>query len=247
MRKVNFTHDYFPYYTKKCSSDISESPAYGVFVSQLFRYAQVCSKYEDFLFKESILVSKLLRTGIFFTETSGDGNSMVVIQTLFTNLTLRYHISWRVCSPTVTHDWLPVSMGKSWWVPHVGQEICTLSETLYSTPFGEFMISSIQYYIHYWICQFKDYVLFAWIGLTALSRTYFIGQKMLTSDLYHGPNMWHGKLTYFPDAFSKHTGFGFRTSIRITTWHRICVKPDHLYNTQSIDHFNLLPMFPNKQ
>ena len=43
----------FPY----LSSNIPESRAYGVFVSQLIRYARVCSKYEDFLFRGSILVS----------------------------------------------------------------------------------------------------------------------------------------------------------------------------------------------
>ena len=45
--------------------DMLQSPAYGVLVSQLIRYAR--SKYEDFPFRGSILVSKL---GIFFTETS---------------------------------------------------------------------------------------------------------------------------------------------------------------------------------
>ena len=45
-------------------SNISESPAYGVFVSQLIRYALVCSKYDDFLFRGSILVSKLLKKDI---------------------------------------------------------------------------------------------------------------------------------------------------------------------------------------
>ena len=49
----------FPY----LSSNISESPAYGVFVSQLIRYARVGSKYEDFLFRGSSLVSKLLKQG----------------------------------------------------------------------------------------------------------------------------------------------------------------------------------------
>ena len=38
-------------------SNIPESPANGVFVSQLIRYARVCSKYEDFRFRGSILVS----------------------------------------------------------------------------------------------------------------------------------------------------------------------------------------------
>ena len=47
----------FPY----LSSNIPESPAYDVVVSQLIRYARVCSKYEDFLFRGSILVSRLLK------------------------------------------------------------------------------------------------------------------------------------------------------------------------------------------
>ena len=60
----DFSHDYdkhddfdfpivnFPY----LSSNIPESPAYGVFVIQLIRYARVCSKYDDFMFRGSILV-----------------------------------------------------------------------------------------------------------------------------------------------------------------------------------------------
>ena len=49
----------FPY----LSSNIPESPAYGVFVSKLIRYAWVCLKYEDFLCRGYILVSKLLKQG----------------------------------------------------------------------------------------------------------------------------------------------------------------------------------------
>ena len=55
----DFPTNNFPY----LSSNIPESPAYGVFVSQLICYARVCSKYEDFLFRGSILVSKLLKQG----------------------------------------------------------------------------------------------------------------------------------------------------------------------------------------
>ena len=51
---------YFPIVNSHIYVDISESPAYGVFVSQLIRYAKICSKYEDYLFKGSILVSNLL-------------------------------------------------------------------------------------------------------------------------------------------------------------------------------------------
>ena len=55
----NFPIVNFPY----LGSNIPESPAYGVFVSQLIRYARVCSKYEDFLFRGSVLVSKFLQQG----------------------------------------------------------------------------------------------------------------------------------------------------------------------------------------
>ena len=44
------------------SRNIPESPAYGVFVSQFIRYMLylVSSKCEDFLFRGSILISKLI-------------------------------------------------------------------------------------------------------------------------------------------------------------------------------------------
>ena len=48
--------------------------------------------------------------------------------------------------------WFPVILGKSWWVPHVGPEMLTLSGTSDFTPFVEFMISPIHYIytIYYW-------------------------------------------------------------------------------------------------
>ena len=74
--------------------------------------------------------------------------------------------------------------GKSWRVSHVGQEMLTLSGTPDFTPFGEFMIVLIRYIYIYCVLlnlsvlglclQNNDSGLFAWISLTALSRTYFI-------------------------------------------------------------------------
>ena len=51
----------FPYESR----NIPDSFAYGVFVSQLISYAQVCSKYDDFLFRGYILVSQLLKQGYY--------------------------------------------------------------------------------------------------------------------------------------------------------------------------------------
>ena len=63
---VNFSHESYMY--DKCDDFdclIVNFPyyIYGVFVSQLIRYVRVGSKYEDFLFRGSILVSKLLKMG----------------------------------------------------------------------------------------------------------------------------------------------------------------------------------------
>ena len=57
MGMVNFSHD-------SMTSVMTDFPVVdGVFVSQLIRYAGVCSKYEDILFKGSILVAKLVKQG----------------------------------------------------------------------------------------------------------------------------------------------------------------------------------------
>ena len=45
------------------SSNIPLSPAYGVFISQLIRYARACSSYDVFIPREARLSSKLLAQG----------------------------------------------------------------------------------------------------------------------------------------------------------------------------------------
>ena len=45
------------------SSNMPSSPAYGVFISQLIRYARACSSYECFILRARRLSSKLLKQG----------------------------------------------------------------------------------------------------------------------------------------------------------------------------------------
>ena len=45
------------------SSNIPSSPAYGVFISLLIRYARACSSYECFILRARRLSSKLLKHG----------------------------------------------------------------------------------------------------------------------------------------------------------------------------------------
>ena len=52
----NFHITNFPF----LSSNIQSSPAYGVFISQLIRYARACSSYECFILRAARLSSKLL-------------------------------------------------------------------------------------------------------------------------------------------------------------------------------------------
>ena len=55
----NFHITNFPF----LSSNIPSSPAYGVFISQLIRYARACSSYECFILRAARLSSKLLGQG----------------------------------------------------------------------------------------------------------------------------------------------------------------------------------------
>ena len=55
----NFHITNFPF----LSGNIPSSPAYGVFISQLIRYARACSSYECFILRARRLSSKLLKQG----------------------------------------------------------------------------------------------------------------------------------------------------------------------------------------
>ena len=59
MEYFNFDIVNFPF----LCSNIPQSPAYGVFVSQLIRYARASSMYEDFIMRSQPLSSKLSKQG----------------------------------------------------------------------------------------------------------------------------------------------------------------------------------------
>ena len=42
------------------SSNIPSSPSYGVYISQLLRFARCCSYYDDFGYRDKLLVDRLL-------------------------------------------------------------------------------------------------------------------------------------------------------------------------------------------
>jgi hypothetical protein len=47
-------------------SNIPETPAYGVYISQLIRYYRACGSYQDFLDRGLLLTRNLLNQGFLF-------------------------------------------------------------------------------------------------------------------------------------------------------------------------------------
>ena len=45
------------------SSNVPSGPSYGVYISQLIRYARCCSHYDDFRYRHKCLVDRLLSQG----------------------------------------------------------------------------------------------------------------------------------------------------------------------------------------
>ena len=141
---VNFLHDSITNMMTLISilvanSNTPESPAYGDFVSQLIRYARIVSIYEDFLFRGSILFSKLLK----------DGYSSRKLQTTFRKLYGCYTYLVPKFDTSVTYDWFPVMLGVNRDGCHMWGRKCS-SGTPDFTPFGKFIILLIRYiYIIY--------------------------------------------------------------------------------------------------
>ena len=121
------------------------------------------------------------------------------IHILFTNLTPLCHICWMVCSLTVTYDRFPVILGKSWWVPNVGQKMLTLPGTHDFTRFGEFMIHPFVKYtlditeLVSFRTMFMD--LFAWISLTFFFTDLFYYIYMHSTK--HSRALTHAYVLYF--------------------------------------------------
>jgi hypothetical protein len=86
----------FPFLCSTCN--IPLSPAYGVYVSQLIRYARACFVYEDFPKRHRLLTNKLMLQGYnesrlksSFRKFYGSFND------LFTITNYHWPICWMIC------------------------------------------------------------------------------------------------------------------------------------------------------
>ena len=88
----NFPIVYFPFLI----SNIPSAPAYGVYVSQLIRYARACSNYQDFMDHGKVLTTKLLSQGYQKTK---------LVATLFYDLVNPYNVAIsRIVSDVFAND-----------------------------------------------------------------------------------------------------------------------------------------------
>ena len=96
MTTFNFQIINFPHLSGNYNIHIS--PAYGVYISQLIRYARACSSYPEFVKRHGCLIKKLMSQGfqkqrlILFSEK----NSSVDTKISKTNIQFQSHKSYRM-------------------------------------------------------------------------------------------------------------------------------------------------------
>ena len=127
----NFHITNFPF----LSSNIPTSPAYGVFISQLIRYARACSSYGCFILRATRLSNKLLEQGYVKERLK---SSLRKFYGRYGDLIKQYDVS---LSQTLNDVLLPDHIQ---WQPPTDQ-------TLYRTrPFTEFLVVSIEHLRRVW-------------------------------------------------------------------------------------------------
>ena len=127
----NFHITNFPF----LGSNIPTSPAYGVFISQLIRYARACSSYGCFILRATRLSNKLLEQG---NDKERLKSSLRMFYGRYGDLIKQYEVSLS----QILNDIL--------WPDHIQWQPPT-DQTLYRTrPFTEFWVVSIEHLRRVW-------------------------------------------------------------------------------------------------
>ena len=117
------------------SSNIPIPPAYGVFISQLLRYARACSSYGCFILRATRLSNKLLEQGYGKERLK---SSLRKLYGRYEDLNKRYEVS------------LSQMLNDILWPNHIHRQPPT-DQTLYQTrPFTVFWVDSIEHSRRVW-------------------------------------------------------------------------------------------------
>ena len=127
----NFHFTNFPF----LSSNIPTSPAYGVFISQLIRYARACSSYGCFILRATRLSNKLLEQGYVKERLK---SSLRKFYGRYGDLIKQYEVT------------LSQMLNDILWPDHIQWQPPT-DQTLYRTrPFTEIWVVSIEHLRRVW-------------------------------------------------------------------------------------------------
>ena len=95
----NFHITNFPF----LNSNIPTSPAYGVFISQLIRYARACSSYGCFILRATRLSNKLLEQG--YVKKEGLKSSLRKFYGRYGDLIKQYEVSlWQMLNDMTIYN-----------------------------------------------------------------------------------------------------------------------------------------------
>ena len=110
-------------------SNIPTAPAYGVYISQLVRYARACSLYPDYWQRRRILRTKLLNQGLLknhfilsFKTVSEDTNtllkSILLVVYIWRKMVLAIIVWFKVdyCFTIMSYDGLVYYLISRWWL-----------------------------------------------------------------------------------------------------------------------------------
>ena len=131
----NFHITNFPF----LSSNIPSSPAYGVFISQLMRYARACSSYECFILRARRLSSKLLKQGYLVERLK---SSFRKFYGRYGDLIQQYEVSLsRMLDDILTLD--------QQWLPNQS-DFTPISWPWYRLTFTELRVVSMEHFQRVW-------------------------------------------------------------------------------------------------
>ena len=81
----NFEIVNFPF----TSSNIPSGPAYGIYISQLVRIGRICSTYEEFVKRNRLITTHLIRQGFLYVKLVKSFKKFYV---KYTNLMSKYNV-----------------------------------------------------------------------------------------------------------------------------------------------------------
>ena len=190
----NFHITNFPF----LNSNIPTSPAYGVFISQLIRYARACSSYGCFILRATRLSNKLLEQGYVKERLK---SSLRKFNGRYGDLINQYEVS------------LTQMLNDILWPDHIQWQPPT-DQTIYRTrPYTEFWVVSIEHLRRVWHAD-RGRLLLRTPGPVPLGLAY-----VLLVEINPFPNLslfYRTMLFEYPSVLSRFSSYSWYSGLGIS-------------------------------